>query len=59
MLPMVTLAEELKQTRQLLKDQVDALRSLGVDAALPQLGMMVEVPAAALSIGDLMPIFFL
>ena len=50
MLPMVTKPEELDETRRLLEDEVRALRSAGVEAAMPKLGMMVEVPAAALAI---------
>ena len=50
MLPMVTKPEELDETRRILSDEVRALRAAGVDAAMPRLGMMVEVPAAALTI---------
>ena len=50
MLPMVTKPEELEETRRLLEGEVRALRSAGVEAAMPKLGMMVEVPAAALAI---------
>ena len=50
MLPMVTKPEELDETRRILSDEVRALRAAGIDAAMPRLGMMVEVPAAALTI---------
>ena len=50
MLPMVTKPEELDETRRILSDEVRALRAAGIDAAIPRLGMMVEVPAAALTI---------
>ena len=50
MLPMVTKPGELDEARRLLSAEVRALRSAGVDAAMPRLGMMVEVPAAALTI---------
>ena len=50
MLPMVTKPEEIDETRRLLAAEVQALRSAGVDAVMPKLGMMVEVPAAALTI---------
>ena len=50
MLPMVTKPDELDETRRILSDEVRALRAAGVDAAMPRLGMMVEVPAAALTI---------
>ena len=50
MLPMVTKPDELEEARRLLAAEVRALRSAGTDAAMPRLGMMVEVPAAALTI---------
>ena len=50
MLPMVTKPEELDETRRLLESEVHALQAAGIEAALPPLGMMVEVPAAALTI---------
>ena len=50
MLPMVTKHAELDEARRLLSAEVRALRSAGIDAAMPRLGMMVEVPAAALTI---------
>ena len=50
MLPMVTKRDELDEARRLLSAEVRALRSAGIDASMPRLGMMVEVPAAALAI---------
>ena len=50
MLPMVTKPDELDETRRLLSAEVQALRSAGIDAAMPRLGMMVEVPAAAMTV---------
>ena len=50
MLPMVTKPDELDEARRILSDEVRALRAAGIDAAMPRLGMMVEVPAAALTI---------
>ena len=52
MLPMVTTASELAETRRLLEGEVEALSREQVAVALPPLGMMVEVPAAALDIGS-------
>jgi phosphoenolpyruvate-protein phosphotransferase (PTS system enzyme I) len=52
MIPMVTVPEELDRCRALFQEAVDELRREGREAALPPLGMMVEVPAAALSIED-------
>jgi phosphoenolpyruvate-protein phosphotransferase (PTS system enzyme I) len=50
MVPMVTLPEELAQCRLMLAQAVRDLLAAGVPARLPPLGMMVEVPAAALAI---------
>ena len=50
MLPMVTMPGELDEVRRLLAGEVQALRAAGIEAAPPRLGMMVEVPAAALTI---------
>ena len=58
MLPMVTKPGEFDEVRRLLADEVHALRSAGVEAAVPQLGMMVEVPAAALTIESFDADFF-
>jgi len=50
MLPMVTLPEELARVRELMACELEALAAGGVAAAMPALGIMVEVPAAALAI---------
>src|SRR5215472_11827091 len=50
MIPMVTVPEELERCRALFRDIVDELGREGHKAAMPPLGMMVEVPAAALAI---------
>src|ERR1700724_1549192 len=52
MVPMVTVPEELDQCRVLLEQAVEELRRKGQQVRLPSLGMMVEVPAAALTIED-------
>ncbi|HGM5579616.1 TPA: phosphoenolpyruvate--protein phosphotransferase [Pseudomonas putida] len=44
MLPMVSLLSELRQARKILEEEADAL---GL-ASLPKLGIMIEVPSAAL-----------
>jgi phosphotransferase system enzyme I (PtsI) len=51
MLPMITIPAELEEVRQMLRDEVEALAARGVPAAFPPLGIMVEVPAVAISIG--------
>ncbi|MBB4305346.1 phosphotransferase system enzyme I (PtsI) [Rhodobium orientis] len=48
MVPMVSVPEEMVAVRQLLRQAVAALHAEGVTAREPALGMMVEVPAAAL-----------
>jgi phosphotransferase system enzyme I (PtsI) len=50
MLPMVTVPEEVAAAGRLLAEVVADLRSRGVPCRAPPLGMMVEVPAAALAI---------
>jgi phosphotransferase system enzyme I (PtsI) len=52
MIPMVTVPEELDRCRALFEEVLAALRREGRQAQMPPLGMMVEVPAAALTIED-------
>jgi phosphotransferase system enzyme I (PtsI) len=49
MLPMVTSPSELERARVMFAVEVSALRATGVAARLPSLGIMVEVPAAAIT----------
>lgn len=49
MCPMVTVPPEIDAARDLLERAVSDLKEAGVPCAMPQLGMMVEVPAAALT----------
>ncbi|MDB5609519.1 MAG: phosphoenolpyruvate--protein phosphotransferase [Bradyrhizobium sp.] len=58
MIPMVTVPEELNRCRTLLEQAVEQLHREGREAQLPPLGMMVEVPAAALTIEDFNADFF-
>jgi phosphoenolpyruvate-protein phosphotransferase (PTS system enzyme I) len=58
MIPMVTVPQELDRCRALLLEIVDELRREGCAATSPPLGMMVEVPAAALTIEDFNADFF-
>src|SRR5207237_3054163 len=58
MIPMVTVPEEFDRCRTLLEQAVEDLRGEGQDAQMPPLGMMVEVPAAALTIEDFNADFF-
>ena len=50
MVPMVTAPREFDQVRRLLEAAIGTLRGAGVACATPELGMMVEVPAAALAV---------
>ncbi len=50
MVPMVAVPAELAAVRALLGQAIQELTAVGVEAELPPLGMMVEVPAAALAI---------
>jgi len=52
MVPMVTLPGEFDRARALLAEETAALGQAGTDAVLPELGMMVETPAAALNIHE-------
>src|SRR3984893_1944149 len=58
MIPMVTVPEELDRCRALLEQALEDLRREGRQAQMPPLGMMVEVPAAALTIEDFDADFF-
>jgi phosphotransferase system enzyme I (PtsI) len=58
MFPMVTTPDELEAGRALFIEAIGRLQSEGVDAALPPLGIMVEVPAAALTIDRFKAAFF-
>jgi phosphotransferase system enzyme I (PtsI) len=58
MIPMVTVPEELDRCRALLEEAREELRREGQVAQMPPLGMMVEVPAAALAIEDFNVDFF-
>lgn len=58
MLPMVTVPAELEASRVLLASCVAELTARNVPARLPALGMMVEVPAAALAIEQFDAAFF-
>ncbi|HWA44213.1 MAG TPA: phosphoenolpyruvate--protein phosphotransferase [Hypericibacter adhaerens] len=58
MLPMVTRPQELDATRAMFRQVVSELLAEGIPAAMPKLGMMVEVPAAALNIAAFDADFF-
>ena len=49
MFPMVTIPDELAQAREMMTEAVADLRRAGAACALPRMGIMIEVPAAALT----------
>jgi phosphoenolpyruvate-protein phosphotransferase (PTS system enzyme I) len=50
MLPMVTVPREIEETRAMLRVAIGELKAAGLAAQMPSLGMMVEVPAAAINV---------
>ena len=58
MFPMVTTPAELEAARRIFVEAVDQLQSEGTPTALPEIGVMVEVPAAALAIEQFDSSFF-
>jgi phosphotransferase system enzyme I (PtsI) len=58
MLPMVSLPGELERTRAYLDEAFDALQAAEIPCRRPDLGIMVEVPAAALSVESFDAAFF-
>jgi phosphoenolpyruvate-protein phosphotransferase (PTS system enzyme I) len=58
MLPMIAVPSELDRAAALLDEEFAALKAKGVACARPPLGIMVEVPAAALQAGDFAAAFY-
>jgi phosphoenolpyruvate-protein phosphotransferase (PTS system enzyme I) len=58
MLPMVTTTTELAEARRILQEVVESLRAEDLPAASPPLGIMVEVPAAAIAVDQFDAAFF-
>jgi phosphotransferase system enzyme I (PtsI) len=58
LVPMVTLAEELEEVRKLMGQMAADLDREGLEHGKPRLGMMVEVPAAALMATDFAADFY-
>jgi phosphotransferase system enzyme I (PtsI) len=58
MVPMITAPFELDTVRALFVEEYDALRAKNIAAKMPLLGMMVEVPAAALAVSTFNADFF-
>lgn len=58
MLPMVAVPSELNRAKALLDAEIAVLRAAGIACARPPLGIMVEVPAAALRAEDFDAAFY-
>jgi phosphotransferase system enzyme I (PtsI) len=58
MLPMVTVPDELEAARALLEAEIAAFARAGEPVPRPELGIMVEVPAAAIAIDRFDAAFF-
>jgi phosphotransferase system enzyme I (PtsI) len=58
MLPMITVPSELDRAGAMLDEEVAALRTKGIACARPPLGIMIEVPAAALCAEDFSAAFY-
>ncbi len=58
MVPMITVPSELDAVRALFGEEYEALKANGLNVKMPLLGMMVEVPAAALAISEFNADFF-
>ena len=58
MLPMITVPEELEAARALLEAEIAAFERAGAPVPQPALGIMVEVPAAAIAIDRFNAAFF-
>lgn len=58
MLPMIAVPSELDRASAMLDAEFTALRAKGAACARPPLGIMVEIPAAALGAGDFDAAFY-
>jgi len=58
MLPMITVPSEFARARRLLDEEIEGLTAASVPCRRPPLGMMVEVPSAAIAIADFDADFF-
>lgn len=56
MFPMITTIEEMRKVRAMVHKASEQLKADGKEQGAVQLGMMLEVPAAAISINDMLPL---
>jgi len=52
-LPMVTGIVEVKRTREIIEDEREKLSQAGIDVGAPNLGAMIEVPSAVLTVAEI------
>ncbi|MFP8968053.1 phosphoenolpyruvate--protein phosphotransferase [Pokkaliibacter sp. CJK22405] len=53
MLPMITYVSEVIEAKQFIHDAVSELRDEGLEIKTPEIGVMIEVPAAVYMAGDI------
>ncbi len=58
MIPMVTVRSEMDEFRTIFTDVINSLQSEGIACAVPSLGVMIEVPSAALNADSIDADFF-
>ncbi|MDV7341758.1 phosphoenolpyruvate--protein phosphotransferase [Terasakiella sp. A23] len=58
LLPMVTVPSELDEVRKLFVEEVTKLQAKGVECTIPPIGIMVEIPATALTVAAFDADFF-
>jgi len=58
MLPMVSTASEIIETKTIFDNCLTELQTEGSDAAMPPIGIMIETPAAAIAIDQLDAAFY-
>ena len=58
MLPMISTASELVETKAIFETCLNELHTKGMDAAMPPIGIMIETPAAAIAVDQLDAAFY-
>ncbi len=56
LLPMITTIEEVKESKKLIRQAYKEVIEEGFDIKLPEIGMMIEVPATIMEIERLLPL---
>jgi phosphotransferase system enzyme I (PtsI)/phosphotransferase system enzyme I (PtsP) len=55
LVPMISRVDEIATVRELVQKVADSLKRDGIDAPIPEIGMMIEVPSAMLLLPKLAP----